>query len=159
MAVSQVPVGGGTAIVVPGYSGNFGYYTWTGTGFTGPVIRSTVSGMAGTRAGFAPNGTLMAESTEDGSVRFWGLPITATSVKSGTNIMLNDVPLGISFSPGSDFVSFAYGTSFDIWNVASRTLASRHNVTGTFADSVTFSASGGAIVGGEDRCGRFLVCN
>lgn len=162
LAVSPVAVGGGTGIVVPGYDGNFAYHTWTGTGFAAPVVIPTVAGLAGTRAGFSPDGTLMAESTQDGSVRFWNLPITATSVPAGTNIMLplgaNDLPLGISFSPGSDFVSFAYGTTFDIWNVSTRAQVSRHAVTGTFADSVTFSASGGAIIGGEDRCGRFLIC-
>jgi WD40 repeat protein len=158
MAVSPVPVGGGTAIVVPGFDGNFGYYTWNGSSFSAPVIQPTVALNAGTRAGFSPNGMLMAEATEDGSVRFWSLPITATSVPTGTGIMLADVPLGISFSPGSDFVSFSYGTSFDIWNASTRALVSKHSVTGTFADSVTFSASGGAIIGGEDRCGRFLVC-
>jgi len=162
MAVSPVPVGGGTAIVVPGYDGNFGYYTWNGTSFGTPVIQPTVAYAVGTRAGFSPNGMLMAESTDDGAVRFWSLPVTAASVPTGTNIMLplgaNDVPLGISFSPGSDYVSFAYGTTFDIWNVATRARVSQHTVTSTFADSVTFSASGGALIGGEDRCGRFLVC-
>ena len=124
MAVSPVAVGGGTAIVVPGYDGNFAYHTWTGTGFAAPVVIPTVAGLVGTRAAFSPNGMLMAESTDDGSVRFWNLPITATSVPAGTNIMLplgaNDLPLGISFSPGSDFVSFAYGTTFDIWNISTR---------------------------------------
>jgi WD40 repeat protein len=162
MAVSPVPVGGGTAIVVPGYDGNFGYYTWNGSSFSAPIIQPTVALGVGTRAAFSPNGMLMAESTDDGSVRFWSLPITAASVPTGTNIMLplgtSDLPLGISFSPGSDFVSFAYGTTFDIWNVSTRASVSRHGVTGTFADSVTFSASGGAIIGGEDRCGRFLIC-
>jgi hypothetical protein len=158
MAVSPVPVGGGTAIVVPGFDGNFGYYVWNGTSFSAPIIQPTVAYQAGTRADFAPNGMLMAESTEDGSVRFWNLPITATSVPTGTGIMLADVPLGISFSPGSDYVSFASGTSFEIWNVSTRTRASQHLVNGTFADSVIFSASGGALFGGEDRCGRFLMC-
>jgi WD40 repeat protein len=160
MAVSPVAVGGGTAIIVPGFNGNFGYYTWNGTSFSAPVIIPTVTGLAGTRAGFSPNGMLAAESTEDGAVRFWSLPITATSVPTGTNIMLSDVPLSIAFSPGNDFVAFAYNTSFDIWGVASRALVSRHNVAGgTFADSATFSASGGALIGGEDRCGKFLVCS
>jgi hypothetical protein len=158
LAVSPVAIGGGTAIVVPGYSGNFAYHTWTGTSFGTPVVLPTVAGLAGTRAAFSPNGMLMAESTEDGSVRFWNLPITATSVPTGAGIMLADVPLGLAFSPGSDFVSFAYGTTFDIWNVSTRTRASQHLVNGTFADSVTFSASGGALIGGEDRCGKFLVC-
>jgi len=105
---------------------------------------------------------LMADMTKDGSVRFWSLPVTATSVPTGTNIMLPlgtyDVPIGIGFSPGSDFVTFAYGTTFDIWNVSTRARGPQHTVNGTFADSVTFSASGGAIFGGEDRCGKFLVC-
>jgi WD40 repeat protein len=158
LAASPVPVGGATAIVVPGFDGNFGYYTWNGSSFSGPIVRPTVAGNAGTRVGFSPNGMLMAESTEDGSVRFWNLPITAASVPTGTTIVLNDVPLGISFSPGSDFVSFAYGTRFDIWNVSTRALVSRKTVTSTFADSATFSASGGLLIGGEDRCGRFLVC-
>ena len=158
MGVSPVAIGGATAVIVPGFDGNFGYYTWNGTSFSTPIVLPTVAGAAGSRAAFAPNGMLAAESTEDGSVRFWSLPITAASVPMGTNIMLNDVPLGISFSPGSDFVAFSYGTAFDIWGVASRALMYRHSVTGTFADSVTFSASGGALIGGEDRCGKFLVC-
>ena len=162
MAVSPVAVGGGTAIVVAGYDGNFAYHTWTGTGFGTPVVKPTVAGVPGTGAAFSPNGMLMADMTKDGSVRFWSLPVTATSVPTGTNIMLPlgtyDVPIGIGFSPGSDFVTFAYGTTFDIWNVSTRARGPQHTVNGTFADSVTFSASGGAIFGGEDRCGKFLVC-
>jgi WD40 repeat protein len=159
MAVSPVAVGGGTAIVVPGYDGNVGYYTWNGSSFSAPAILPTAALRAGTRAAFSPNGMLLAEATDDGSVRFWNTPITATSVPTGTNIMLTDIPLSISFSPGNDFVAFAYNVSFDIWSVASRSLVARHNVTGTFADSVSFTANGGAIIGGEDRCGRFLVCS
>jgi hypothetical protein len=29
---------------------------------------------------------------------------------------------------------------------------------GQFGDSTTFSASGGALIGGEDKCGKFLIC-
>ena len=52
----------------------------------------------------------------------------------------------------------------EIWNVATRTFVSRRTITApagatsNLTYSVTFSASGGVLVVGEETCGKVLVC-
>ena len=98
-------------------------------------------------------------------MRFWNLPIASTA-PTGTSISVGSAnTIGdIAFSPGSDFVALAFGMQAEIWNVATRTFVSRRTITvpagatTNLTYSATFSASGSALVVGEDTCGKVLVC-
>ena len=166
LAVSPVAVGGVTPIAVSGYAGNAAVFNWTGSGFQGPTVLTTAPSAQGWGISISPNGRLLAVGTDEGIARFWNLPIastapTGTSLSVGSSNRIAD----IAFSPGSDFVALAFGRQAEIWNVATRTFVSRRMITvpagatTNFVDSVTFSASGGALVAGEDLCGKVLVCS
>jgi hypothetical protein len=66
----------------------------------------------------------------------------------------------IVFSPQGTHAAIAYDFQADIWNVSTRALVSRTPSAAvvTYADALAFSASGGALIMGEDNCGRVLVC-
>jgi hypothetical protein len=166
LAVSPVAVGGVTPIAVAGYAGNAGVYTWNGSALAGPTVVTTGPDEHGWGISFSPNGQLLAVGTGNGVVRFWNVPVTSTA-PTGTAISVGSTNVinSIAFSPGSDFVALAFGLQAEIWNVASRTFVSRRTLTlppgasSNRADSVTFSASGGVLVVGEDMCGKVLVCS
>ena len=65
--------------------------------------------------------------------------------------------LGLSFSPYGTYVALGYDMQTEIWNLNTRALVSGADTT-SFVDAVAFSASGGAVISGEDDCGRVLVC-
>jgi hypothetical protein len=163
-AVSPVATGGVTTMAVGGYQGNFGVYTWNGTTLAGPTIKTTVGTAGGWSVRFSRDGTMLAEGTDDGSVRIWSVPITAASAATAT-IPTTATPYGLSFSAAGDALAIGFGSEIDLWNVAARAVVARHTVTappgasGQFVDSVAFSASGAAVVAGEDVCGKFLICS
>jgi len=166
LAVSRVAVGGVTTIAVAGYAGNAGVYTWNGSTLAGPTVVTTAPMAHGWGIGFSPNGQLLAVGTSEGIVRFWNVPVTSTA-PTGTAISVGSTNIvnSIAFSPGSDFVALGFGMQAEIWNVATRTFVSRRTLTvppgatANQADSVTFSASGGALVVGQDMCGKVAVCS
>ena len=164
LATSPTAIGGVTFMAVAGYSGNIGFYSWNGSALTGPTIRPTLAGGHGSAVRFSRNGMMLAEGTDDGSIRFWTVPISATSVPTGATITTTDIPFGLSFAPAGDFISVGVGGEFDVWNVSTRALTARRaltvpaGATGQFGYSSTFSASGGALIGGEEVCGKFLIC-
>ena len=90
-----------------------------------------------------------------------GIGPTGTSISVGSSNTIAD----IGFSPSSDFVTLAFGMQAEIWNVATRTFVSRRTIappagaTSNLAYSATFSASGAALVVGEETCGKVLVCS
>jgi WD40 repeat protein len=163
--VSPVASGGVTTMAVAGYNGNFGVYTWNGSAFTGPIVRTTVAGAAGSAIRFSRDGLMLAEGTNDGSIRFWNVPITNSSAPSGAAITIGDIPFGLSFSALGDQIAVGFGSEIDTWSVSTRAMLGRHGVVappgGTiqYVDSTTFSASGSAVVVGEDKCGKFLICS
>jgi len=165
LAVSPIAVGGVTSLAVAGFKGNAAVFNWNGAAFQGPTVLTTATDAEGWGISISPNGRLLAVGTDEGIVRFWNLPIASTapagiSISVGSSNRIED----IAFAPGSDFVALAFGMQTEIWNVATRTFVSRRTITpaagatSTFAYSVTFSASGGALVVGEDTCGKVLVC-
>lgn len=164
MAVAPTAVGGVTSIAVAGYNANFGAYGWNGSVFSGPVVKSTVGTSVGERLAFSRSGTMLAEGTDDATVRIWNLPITANSAPVGTAITLPGKPFGIAFSAAGDQLATGSAGEVDLWDVATHAFVARHNVTppagGTnqFVDSTAFSASGGALFVGEDQCNKFLIC-
>lgn len=161
-AVAPVAVGGVTSMAVSGSDGNFGFYTWSGAAFGAPVVKTTIANGVGESVAFSRNGMMLAEGTNDGSVRFWAVPVTAASTPVG-NIMPPGKPYGLSFSPAGDALATA-SSEVNLWNVSTRTFIARHNVTPPaggstqYADATVFSASGGALFVGEDQCNKFLVC-
>jgi WD40 repeat protein len=166
LAVSPVAVGGVTPIAVSGYDGNAAVFNWNGASFQGPMVLPTAPGAHGWGIGFSANGKLLAVGTTEGIARFWNIPITSmtptgTSISVGSANTINE----IAFSPGSDFVALAFGMQAEIWNVATRTFVSRRAImapvgaTSNITFSATFSASGGALVVGEQTCGKVLVCS
>jgi len=164
-AASPTAIGGVTFMAVAGYEGNIGVYSWNGTALSGPTVKATVASAHGSSVRFSRNGTMLAEGTSDGSVRLWSVPITAASTPTGTTITTPGAPLGLSFSPAGDLISFGVQSEFDIWSVSSRALTARRTLTAPagapaqYGDSSAFSASGGALIGGEDVCGKFLICS
>ena len=52
----------------------------------------------------------------------------------------------------------AFDFETDIFNVSTRASVSRAGAVG-YVEAVSFSASGGAVISGEDSCGRVLVCS
>ena len=165
LAVSPVAVGGVTPIAVSGFVGNAAVFSWSGTAFQGPTVVTTGPNAEGWGISISPNGRLLAVGTNEGIVRFWNIPVTSTA-PTGTSISVgsSNIVADIAFSPGSDFVALAFGRQAEIWNVATRTFVSRRTITvpagatSNLVDSVTFSASGGALVAGQDTCGKVLVC-
>jgi len=165
LAASPVLVGGVTTVAVNGYNGNFGIYTWNGSAFTGQLVKSTVASASGYAIRFSRDGSMMAEGTDDGTVRIWNMPITAASAPNGTPISISAKPFALSFSAAGDQLAIGFGSEVDLWSVSARTLVTRHTVvapagaSGQFVDSTVFSASGAAVIVGEDVCGKFLICS
>jgi WD40 repeat protein len=143
-----------------------GVYSFNGTTFSTTSILTTTSTASAYGIAFSPDGALLAAGTDDGSVRFWAAPFT-TNATSGTNIVLgsNYVPNEIKFSPFGTYLAITFGPEVDIWNATTRAFVSRHNTVAVpgvssppYAYSVAFSASGGALITGEDLCGKIAYC-
>lgn len=166
LAISRVASGGNVTLAVAGYIGNVGVYSFNGTAFSTTAILTTTSSASAYGIAFSADGQLLAAGTDDGSVRFWAAPFT-TDATSGKNIVLgsNYVPDGIAFSPYGTYVAITFGPEVDIWNTTTRAFVSRHNTVAVpgvssppYARSVAFSASGGALITGEDLCGKIAYC-
>jgi WD40 repeat protein len=109
-------------------------------------------------ARFNAAGNLLAIGTDEGLVRFWNIPLTSTTPTGATiDVGLSTVS-GLSFSPQGTHVAVAFDRETDIFNVSTRAFVSRASAVAN-VDSVSFSASGGALISGEDNCGRVLVCS
>jgi hypothetical protein len=168
LAISPVASNGKVNLAVAGYFGNVGVYTFNGTTFSAPSVLTT-SGVAGALGiAFSPDGQLLAAGTDDGVVRFWSAPFT-TNATSGAPINFGSTaytPAGIAFAPGGTYMAITVGPEVDIWNATTRAFVSRHNTTAIpggaatpYAFSVTFSASGGALITGQDLCGKIAYCS
>jgi WD40 domain-containing protein len=169
LAISPVMNGSNVTLAVGGFIGDASVLTFNGSTFSAPTILATAPAAASWGAAFSPDGQLLAVGTDDGTVRFWAAPFTSAA-QSGAPIVAGSstsVITGISFAPGGTYVALAFGTEMDIWNVSTRAFVSRRNTmlpTGVptsytqYVDSLTFSASGGALIGGQDLCGKVLVC-
>ena len=69
------------------------------------------------------------------------------------------------FSPFGTYMAITFRSEVDIWNATTRAFVSRHNTTAipgatsaAYAISVAFSASGAALISGEDTCGKIAYC-
>jgi len=116
--------------------------------------------------GFSPDGQLLAAGTSDGIVRFWAAPYT-TDATRGMQITLGSsyTPYGLAFSPAGTYLAVTFGPEVDIWNATTRTFVSRHNIASLpgitsppYAQTVAWSASGGALLTGEDLCAKIAYC-
>ena len=167
LAISPVANAGGAAtLAVGGYVGNLGVYAFNGSTFSTTSIMTTSSSASTYGIAFSSDGQLLAAGTDDGSVRFWAAPFT-TNATSGAAITLGSgyAPDGIAFSPFGTYVAITFRSEVDIWNATTRAFVSRHNTTAipgatnpAYAISVAFSASGAALISGEDTCGKIAYC-
>jgi len=160
LAVSPVAGAGNTStIAIGGYEGTSGVYVFDGTTITGPTIVSMGTYVAAWSARFNPAGNLLAIGTDDGYVRFWNIPLTSTT-QAGSPIDVGGVVtvVGIAFSPQGTHIAAAYDLAADIYNVSTRAFVSA-TITADAAESITFSASGSALITGEHSCGRILICS
>jgi len=168
LAVSPIANGGNTTLAVSGYIGNVGVYSFNGTTFSTTSILTTADSASAWGIAFSPDGQLLAAGSDDGFVRFWAAPFTA-DVTSGAPINFGSTsytPTGVAFAPGGTFLAVTFGPEVDIWNATTRAFVSRHNTTpipglagAPYAISVAFSASGGALISGEDECGKIAYCS
>ena len=162
LAVSPVAGAGNvTTLAVGGYDTTAGVYTFNGTTFTGPTMLTTGPYASTWGARFSPSGNLLALGTDEGIVRFWSIPLTSTTPTGSaiTNVSGGTIT-SLVFSPQGTHLAMGYDFQADIWNVSTRALVSRTPSAAvvTYADALAFSASGGALIMGEDNCGRVLVC-
>jgi hypothetical protein len=165
LAVSPVAVGGSVSIAMGALGGAAAVYTWNGTTFAGPTSLTTAVNAEAWAVEYSPNGQLLAIGSSDGVVRFFSVPVTSNT-PSGVSIAVgaNVNPWQVSFSPNGSAISIAFGNEIDLWNVSTRAFVSRYAFTPpagsneTKAYAVSFSASGGAVIGGAQVCGRFVVC-
>jgi WD40 repeat protein len=160
MAVSPTAgTSNASTIAVGGYDGNFGVYTYSGGSFATttsivPVALNAVSWAIE----FSPTGNLIGVGTDEGVVRFWNVPLTSNTPTGNPIANTTGSPiLGLSFSPYGTYVAVGYDMQTEIWNLNTRARVSGASST-SFVDAVSFSASGGAVISGEDDCGRVLVC-
>ena len=167
LAIAPVANAGGAAtLAVGGYVGNLGVYAFNGSTFSTTSIMTTSSSASTYGIAFSSDGQLLAAGTDDGSVRFWAAPFT-TNATSGAAITLGSgyAPDGIAFSPFGTYMAITFRSEVDIWNTTTRAFVSRHNTTAIpgatsapYAISVAFSASGAALISGEDTCGKIAYC-
>ena len=159
LAVSPVAGTGNTStIAVGGYEGTAGVYVFNGTTIAGPTIVTTGPYEKAWAARFNPAGNLLAIGTDEGYVHFWSVPLASTT-QAGNPIDVGvSTVTGLSFSPQGTYVAVAFDFETDIFNVSTRAFVSRASAV-DYVDSVSFSASGGAVISGEDSCGRVLVCS
>lgn len=167
LAVSPVATGGLVNLAVGGYIGNVGVYSFNGSTFATTSIMTTATYAEAWGIGFSPDGQLLAAGTSDGIVRLWAAPFT-TNATSGAPINLGSAyykPYGLAFSPAGTHLAVTVGPEVDIWNATTRTFVSRHTITSLpgitsppYAQTVAWSASGGALITGEDVCAKIAYC-
>jgi WD40 repeat protein len=160
MAVSPAAgTSNASTIAVGGYDGNFGLYTYSGGSFsTASSIVPVALNSVAWSVEFSPSGNLIGVGTDEGVVRFWTLPLTSNTPTGNPIANTTGSPiLGLSFSPYGTYVAVGYDMQTEIWNLNTRARVSGAS-TSSFVDAVAFSASGGAVISGEDDCGRVLVC-
>jgi len=160
MAVSPVAgTGNVSTIAVGGFDGTFGVYTFNGTTFgTTSTIVPTATSAVAWAIRFSPTGNLLGVGTDEGIARFWNIPLTSNTPAGNPISNVSGRPIfGLSFSPFGTYVAIGYDDQAEIWNVTTRTFVSAATAS-TFVDSMTFSASGAALISGEDECGSVLVC-
>jgi WD40 repeat protein len=168
LAVSPIASSGKVTLAVGGYTGNVGVYSFSGTTFSTTSTLTTAGVASAWGIAFSPDGQLLAAGSDDGYVRFWAAPFT-TNATSGTPINFGSsayTPTGIAFAPGGTFMAVTFGPEVDIWNATTRSFVSRHRTTAIaglagapYGVSVAFSASGGALITGEDECGKVAYCS
>jgi WD40 repeat protein len=153
--------GNASTIAVGGNAGTFGVYTYSGGAFaTTSSIVPTASAAISWSIKFSPNGNLVGVGTDDGMVRLWTVPVTSTSTSPTATILASATGssvYGLSFSPYGTYVAIGYELQTAIWNMSTRAFVGSTSAA-SFVDAVSFSASGGAVIFGEDDCGRVVVC-
>jgi WD40 repeat protein len=158
LGVSPKPAGDGSVGVVVGtYYGSAHVFTLGAGAFTGPVKVMTIAdsryGVSVVR--FSPDGSLFV--TSDQVTRFWKYP-EGTALAPDTTF--GDAA-GLDFSPDGRYL-VAAGTfttpKVSLIAVSNHAETARYTPTDS-ADSVAFSPSGTAIVGGLDACGKVFVCS
>jgi WD40 repeat protein len=157
--VLAVSPGGNTAtIAVGGYNGNTAVYTFNGTTISAPTVVNTGPAAAAWAVRFNPAGDLLAVGTDEGIVRFWSIPLVS-AVPTGSSITAKALSLvsALAFSPQGTHIAIGFDQETDIFNVATRAFVARASAS-DIVDAVTFSASGAALISGENSCGRVLLC-
>jgi WD40 repeat protein len=147
---------GSVGVVVGTYYGTAHVFALGASAFTGPtVVTSNPTEDAVWSVRFSPSGSLFL--TGDDQIRFWSFPDGAP--------ILPDISFGgandLSFSPDGKYVAAA-GTFGDpkvsLFAVSNHAETARH-VFDDDADSIVFSPSGTAVIGGLDDCGKVFVCS
>jgi hypothetical protein len=160
LAVAPVVGPTGLLIAVAGFDGNLGLYTLMSNDTFGTTAYLTASSAGDPTDAmvFSPDGTLLVASTDAAVLQFWNVPTTSVQ-PTGAAITLPTTAtvFGLAFDPSGANLAVAYAKRFDIYSMATRAMVSTKALV-TYADSVIFSPSGGALIGGEDTCGKFTVC-
>jgi WD40 repeat protein len=166
LAVSPVGTGSGATLAVSGYIGNVGVYSFNGSAFSTTSIMTTASSAESWGIAFSRDGQLLAAGSSDGLVRFWAAPFTSNAT-SGTSLSVNgtNAPNDLVFAPGGGFLALAVDQQVDIWNVTTRARVSTHSsvaIPGVTnlpqVVSVAFTATGSALLAGEEYCGKVAFC-
>jgi hypothetical protein len=63
----------------------------------------------------------------------------------------------LAFSPQGTHLAIGFDMETDIFNVATLAFVSRASAA-EFVNAATFSASGAALISGENSCGHVLIC-
>jgi WD40 repeat protein len=163
----RAAVDGSVAVAVGTYYSSVTLLTLTDTALTvSPTVlnaRVTTPNSPVDVVRFSPDGTVFAEGDDYGALRMWRYPITSTtpfgdSITFAGGDSIND----IAFTPSGAYV--AVGGAFftgqlGIYDATTQTEAARAPTPTANIKSLAFSATGAALIAGEDDCGIILVCN
>jgi WD40 repeat protein len=166
MGVSPVTTATEQWVAVTLQDGRASIYNIKSTSIPTPtVITVTADSSIADDAVFSPDGQLMAAGGDDGVLRFWQVPVTATATGSAINFMNGTSVIavnGISWSGNSQTVSVAAGTVFDGGHVSVNDVPNRvtrnRRLPAYWPVSVAYSPNGGAVAAGEISCGKVIVC-
>jgi len=155
---------GSVAIAVGSYYANTQVLTLTGSQLAGPIVLpASDSNSSVTAEGFSLDGTLLAVGEDYGGIRFWNLPLATSNTPVGSTISFagGDTVGGLAFSPNGMYLAAGgafFAGQLSIYSVATHTEVDRM-LPAANVKKLVFSASGGALIAGEDDCGAVLVCN
>jgi WD40 repeat protein len=162
IGVSPRAVAGSVGVAVGSYYGSTQVLMLTTDAFSAPV-RLAANGTGSIWSpSFSPDGTMLASGESAGWVRFWSLPVTATSVANGTDIRFAAGAYGVAYSPAGTHLAVAGGFSspiLSIYDAATRGEVARGMpAPSDDVEAVAFAPNGLAVIAGLYDCGKVYVC-